>query len=187
MSNLDIMLERNREFAAGQSAAGTLMPSLPRAMPHVKAVIIGCAGYACGAGRDPRNQAGRGGRHSQYRGPNHPGAVGGIGAARANWPGCRRGSGRRQGVSPDRASSHRLRHHPPRRRPREAGALFPNTRSRSEGKSGHGPAASSVAVNVALLKSIPALPAKWIVSGLVYDVATGLVETVVPPAPIRAA
>src|SRR5580704_14213444 len=43
MNNLDNMLERNKDFAAQQSAAGTLMPSLPRAMPNVKAVIIGCA------------------------------------------------------------------------------------------------------------------------------------------------
>jgi carbonic anhydrase len=31
------------------------------------------------------------------------------------------------------------------------------------------------------------LPAAWIISGLVYDVATGLIEVAVPPAPIRAA
>src|SRR5271163_2546044 len=43
MSNLDHLLQRNQEFAAQQSAAGTLMPSLPRAMPNVKAIIIGCA------------------------------------------------------------------------------------------------------------------------------------------------
>src|ERR1700722_14063317 len=43
MNNLDGLLERNKEFAAQQSAEGTLMPSLPRAMPNVKAVIIGCA------------------------------------------------------------------------------------------------------------------------------------------------
>src|SRR5271154_6435737 len=43
MNNLDSMLERNKEFAAQQSAAGTLMPSLPQAMPNVKAIIIGCA------------------------------------------------------------------------------------------------------------------------------------------------
>jgi len=45
----------------------------------------------------------------------------------------------------------------------------------------------SVAVDVALLRTIPALPGGWLVSGLVYDVATGLVEIVVPPAPIRTA
>jgi carbonic anhydrase len=43
---------------------------------------------------------------------------------------------------------------------------------------------AAVAVDVAMLKSIPALPSNWLVSGLVYDVATGLVEVVVPPAPL---
>ena len=43
MNNLDQLLERNKDFAAQQSAAGTLMPSLPRALPKLKATIIGCA------------------------------------------------------------------------------------------------------------------------------------------------
>ena len=43
MSNLDHLLQRNKEFAVQQSAEGTLMPSLPRAMPKLKAIIIGCA------------------------------------------------------------------------------------------------------------------------------------------------
>ena len=43
MNNLDHMLEHNKDFAAQQSAAGTLMPPLPRALPNVKAIIIGCA------------------------------------------------------------------------------------------------------------------------------------------------
>ena len=43
MSNLDSLLKRNKDFAALQSTAGTLMPSLPDAMPNVKALIIGCA------------------------------------------------------------------------------------------------------------------------------------------------
>jgi len=38
-----------------------------------------------------------------------------------------------------------------------------------------------------LLRTIPALPGEWLVSGLVYDVATGLVEVVVLAAPIRGA
>ena len=45
---------------------------------------------------------------------------------------------------------------------------------------------AAVAVDVALLRAIPALPGEWLISGLVYDVATGLVEIVVPPAAIRA-
>lgn len=44
---------------------------------------------------------------------------------------------------------------------------------------------AAVAIDVAALRAIPALPAAWLISGLVYDVTTGLVEVVVPPAPIR--
>jgi carbonic anhydrase len=44
---------------------------------------------------------------------------------------------------------------------------------------------AAVAVDVAALREIPALPNEWIISGLVYNVATGLVDVVVPPAPIR--
>jgi carbonic anhydrase len=43
---------------------------------------------------------------------------------------------------------------------------------------------AAVAIDVAALKANPALPGSWLVSGLVYDVATGLVEVVVPPAPL---
>jgi carbonic anhydrase len=44
---------------------------------------------------------------------------------------------------------------------------------------------AAVAIDVALLRAIPALPGQWLLSGLVYDVATGRVEVIVPPAPIR--
>ena len=43
MNYLDLVLERNKDFAAKQSAAGAPMPSLPRSLPNVKAIIIGCA------------------------------------------------------------------------------------------------------------------------------------------------
>jgi carbonic anhydrase len=46
---------------------------------------------------------------------------------------------------------------------------------------------AAVAVDVALLRAIPALPGEWLISGLIYDVATGLVDIVVPPARIRSA
>jgi carbonic anhydrase len=46
---------------------------------------------------------------------------------------------------------------------------------------------TAVALDVAALRAIPALPGAWLISGLMYDVATGIVEIVVPPAPIRAA
>lgn len=44
----------------------------------------------------------------------------------------------------------------------------------------------SVKVDTAVLHQAPALPASFAVSGLVYDVGTGRVETVVAPAPLRA-
>src|SRR6204780_4079948 len=40
MNNLDVMLKRNKEYAAQHSEAGAL---LPQSLPDVKAVIIGCA------------------------------------------------------------------------------------------------------------------------------------------------
>src|SRR5580704_14255563 len=43
MSNLDGLLQRNKEFAAQQKAAGTLPASLPEVMPNLKAMVIGCA------------------------------------------------------------------------------------------------------------------------------------------------
>lgn len=44
----------------------------------------------------------------------------------------------------------------------------------------------AVALDVAALKANKALPDGLVVSGLVYDVKTGKIETVVPPAPLRA-
>lgn len=45
---------------------------------------------------------------------------------------------------------------------------------------------AAVAADVATLKATPALPGEWLVSGLVCDVATRLVETIVPPTPLHA-
>lgn len=46
---------------------------------------------------------------------------------------------------------------------------------------------AAVAGDVAVLRAVPALPSQWLISGLVYDVATGRIEVVVPPAPLRSA
>lgn len=43
----------------------------------------------------------------------------------------------------------------------------------------------AVAVDVASLKANPLLPGEFTLSGLVYDVANGKIEIVVPPAPLR--
>ncbi|HEX6496308.1 MAG TPA: hypothetical protein VF018_12535 [Acidobacteriaceae bacterium] len=43
MNTLESMLERNKDLPRGSLPQGTLTPSLPQALPHVKAIIIGCA------------------------------------------------------------------------------------------------------------------------------------------------
>jgi carbonic anhydrase len=44
---------------------------------------------------------------------------------------------------------------------------------------------AAVAIDVAALKANPQLPGGFLVTGMVYDVATGKVETVVPSALLR--
>jgi carbonic anhydrase len=186
MNNLDHMLERNKDFAAQQSAAGTLMPSLPRALPNVKAVIIGCAdmrvdpadilGIKPGEAVIMRNIGGRitPGLLEQL------GLLGRIGEVAAEIPG---GGGEFHII---------VLHHTDCGITRLAGdpAMLAHYFQVKEGdlkaKAVTDPRAA-VAVDVALLRAIPTLPGAWLVSGLVYDVANGLVEIVVPPAPIRTA
>src|SRR5271170_2872772 len=186
MSNLDSMLKRNQDFAAQQSAAGTLMPSLPRAMPNVKAVIIGCAdmrvdpahvlGIKPGEAVVIRNIGGRitPGLLEQL------GLLGRIGQVAGEVP----GGGEEFHIV--------LLQHTDCGITRLAGdpAMLTRYFQIQEGelktKAVTDPRAA-VAVDVALLRAIPALPGEWFVSGLVYDVATGLVETAVPPARIRTA
>lgn len=45
--------------------------------------------------------------------------------------------------------------------------------------------AEAVAEDVAAIKANPFLPAEFLVSGLVYDVTTGLIDVVVPPDQLR--
>jgi carbonic anhydrase len=184
MNNLDQLLERNKEFAVRQSAAGTLMPSLPRALPNVKAVIIGCAdmrvdpahvlGIKPGEAVVLRNIGGRItpglleqlgllGRIGEVAGEN-PGGGGEFHLVFLHHTDC--GMTRLTGDPAMLAHYFQI----------PEGAL--NTKAVADPR-------AAVAVDVAALRAIPALPAAWLISGLVYDVATGLVEIVVPPAPIR--
>ena len=186
MSNLDSMLERNKQFAARESAAGTLMPSLPRALPNVRAIIVGCAdmrvdpahvlGITPGEAVVMRNIGGR----------ITPGLLEQldllvrIGEVAGEVPGggeefhiivlqhtdC--------GITRLAGDTDKLARY------------FQIQESELRTKAVTNPRAA-VAVDVAALRAIPALPGEWLVSGLVYDVATGLVEVVLPPAPIRAA
>jgi carbonic anhydrase len=186
MSQVDDLLQRNKEFAARQSAAGTLMPSLPRAMPNLRAIIIGCAdmrvdpahvlGTKPGEAVVLRNIGGRitPGLLEQL------GLLGRIGQVAGEVPGggaefhlivlqhtdC--------GITRLAGDPAMLTHY------------FQIREADLRTKAVIDPRAA-VAVDVAALRAVPALPATWLVSGLVYDVATGLVEIIVPPAPIRTA
>jgi carbonic anhydrase len=185
MSTLDSMLERNKDFAARQSAAGTLMPSLPDATPNLKAMIIGCADMRV----DPAHLLGLkpgealvlrniGGRITPVL-LQELGMLGRIGQVMGKVAG---GGGEFHLI---------VLHHTDCGITRLAGDhpmlahYFQIEEGNVETKTVTDPRAA-VAGDVAWLKTIPALPRQWLVSGLVYDVATGLVETVVPPAPIRA-
>ena len=136
VNNLDNMLERNKDFAARQSAAGTLMPSLPRALPNVKAIIIGCADMRV----DPAHVLGiKPGEAVVIRnigGRITPGLLEQLGLL-GHRSGCRRDSWRRRGVSHHRTSAHRLRHDSACGRPRHADALFSNTKRGTQGQSDH--------------------------------------------------
>jgi carbonic anhydrase len=186
MNSLESMLERNKDFAAQQSAAGTLMPSLPQALPKVKAIIIGCAdmrvdpahvlGIKPGEAVVMRNIGGRitPGLLEQVR------LLGRIGEVAGEIPG---GGGEFHII---------VLHHTDCGITRLVGdpAMLVHYFQIQEGelkKEVVTDPRAAVTVDVASIRAIPALPAEWLISGLVYDVATGLVEVVVPPAMIRTA
>ena len=183
MSNLDSMLERNKDFAARQSAAGTIMPWLPQALPNVRAIIIGCAdmrvdpahvlGIKPGEAVVMRNIGGRitPGLLEQL------GLLGRIGEVAGEIPG---GGGEFHIIVLQHTDCGitRLADDPSMLK-----RYFQIHDGELKTKAVTDPRAA-VAVDVAMLRAIPALPGEWLVSGLVYDVATGLVEIVVPPARI---
>ena len=184
MSNLDSLLERNQVFAAQQSAAGTLMPSLPQALPNVKAIIIGCAdmrvdpahilGIKPGEAMVMRNIGGRitPGLFEEL------GLLGRIGQIAGEIAG---GGGEFHIIILQHTDCGITRLAGD---PAMLARYFQMEEGELKSKAVTDPRAA-VAVDVALLRTIPALPGGWLVSGLIYDVATGLVEVVVAPAPIR--
>src|SRR5271168_3662007 len=186
MSGLESMLERNKDFAARQSAAGTLMPSLPRALPNVRAVIIGCAdmrvdpahvlGIQPGEAVVMRNIGGRitPGLLEQL------GLLGRIGDVAGEIPG---GGGEFHIVVLQHTDCGITRLTGD---PAMLTSYFQIQERELKTKAVTDPRAA-VAVDVASLRAIHALPGAWLISGLVYDVGTGLIEIVVPPAPIRTA
>jgi carbonic anhydrase len=186
MNNLDRLLQRNKEFAAEQAAAGGLMPSLLRAMPDVKAIIIGCADMRA----DPAHVLGTkpgeavvlrniGGRITPGL-LEQLGLLGRIGQVAGEVPG---GGGEFHIIVLQHTDCGMTRLSGD---PAMLAHYFQIQEGELKTKAVSDPRAA-VAVDVAALRAIPALPGAWFVSGLVYDVATGLVEVVVPAAPIRSA
>jgi carbonic anhydrase len=184
MKVLDTMLKRNQDFAARESASGSLMPSLPRALPNVKAIVISCADPRVGptdvlgiksgeavvirniGGRvtpDVLEQLGLLGRIGEVAKAN-PGGGGEFNLIVLHHTDC--GSTRLVGD------------------PALLAHYFQIPEGEVEAKWVRDPR-KAVAVDVAVLKGIDALPRDWLISGLVYDVATGKVEVVVPAEKIR--
>lgn len=177
MDTLELMLKRNKESAAP-------VPSLPESLQTLKAVIIGCAdmrvdpahvlGIKPGEAVVMRNIGGRitPGLLEQV------GLLGRIGEVARTIPG---GGGEFHLIvlhHTDCGSTRLLGD------PSMLAHYFQVPETEVESKSVRDPR-NSVVVDVAALRAIPALPDEWLISGLVYDVETGLVEVVVPAAPIR--
>jgi carbonic anhydrase len=186
MNTLDSMLRRNKDFAARQSAAGTLMPSLPRALPNVKAIVIGWADMRV----DPAHVLGiKPGEAVVMRnigGRITPGVLeeldllGRIGEVAGQTPG---GGGEFHIIVLQHTDCGITRLVGD---PAMLGDYFQIQEGELRKKAVNDPRAA-VTADVAALRAIRALPGEWLISGLVYNMASGLVETVVPPAPIRAA
>jgi len=186
MNSLNSFLQRNKDFAAQQSSEGTLMPSLPRALPNVKAIVIGCAdmrvdpadilGIKPGEAVIMRNIGGRitPGLLEQLA------LLGRIGEVAGEIPG---GGGEFHLIVLQHTDCGITRLAGD---PAMLARYFQIQEGEVKKKTVTDPRAA-VTADVALLRAIPAVPSAWLISGLVYDVATGLVEIVEPPALIRAA
>ncbi len=175
MNPIEILTNRNRDFAAHQFAEGLTL------MPKLKTMIIGCAdprvdpahvlGLEPGETAVIRNVGGRV-TPSALREMAMLQAVGRAGGG---------GSGGRFDII--------VLHHTDCGITRLEGRrdmlanFFEIDEQALTSKAVSDPRAS-VVVDVMALRASP-LPPSWVVSGMVYDVKTGLVETVVPPESTR--
>ena len=183
MNELQTLLERNKQIAAQESVAGKLQPPLPDALPHVKAIIIGCAdmrvdpahvlGIEPGEAVVLRNIGGRvtPGLLAQL------GMLGRIGQVAGKVPG---GGGEFHIIVLQHTDCGITR------LAEEFAMLaeyFQTEQTDLSSKAVNNPRIA-VATDVATLRKVPGLPGEWLLSGLVYDIASGLVETVMPPLPL---
>jgi carbonic anhydrase len=184
MTTFDTLMKRNQDFAAQQSAANSLMPSLPDALPHVKALIIGCADMRVDPAHVLGIKPGEAVVMLNIGGRITPGTLQMLGLL-----------GKIAQVAeaiPGGGDEFHLivLHHTDCGITRLVGYpdmltdYFAISKEELTAKAVTDPRAA-VAADVAVLRANPALPSMWLVSGLVYNVATGLVDVVVPPTPLR--
>ena len=184
MNYVDTLLARNRAFAGEQVAAGTLMPSLPKQLPDVRAVIIGCADMRVDPAQLLQLKPGEAVVMRNIGGRVTPGLLQQLGL-------LGRISEVAQAVPGGGGEFHiivlhhtdcgilRLAHDP-----EMLAGYFGITQENLTNKAVADPELA-VAADVAALRAVPALPAQWMISGHVYDVATGAVRMIVPTAPLR--
>jgi carbonic anhydrase len=185
MATFDTLINRNKDFAAHQFVtSSSLKPTLEETLHSAKALIIACAdprddpayvlGFEPGEAVVLRNIGGRItpgtlqlmallGRIGQVAGEN-PGGGDEFHLIVLHHTDC---GIKRLADNPDLLADY-----------------FGINKEGLPAKAVTDPRAA-VAVDVAALRATPTLPGEWLVSGLVYSVATGLVETVVPPSPLR--
>lgn len=185
MTHLDTLLGRNREVAAQDRTAGKLQPSLPDALPLVKALIIGCADMRVDPAHILGLQPGEavvlrniGGRITPGL-PAQLGMLGRIGEVAGEAPG---GGGEFHVIVLQHTDCGITRL---AKDPAMLAQYFQINESDLASKAIRDPHAA-VAADVATLRAVPGLPGSWLLSGLVYNVSTGLAEIVIPPQPISA-
>ena len=186
MGTFDTLINRNKDFATHEFVtSSSLKPTLEATLHTAKALIIACAdprddpavmlGFESGEAVVLRNIGGRItpgtlqmmallGRIGQVAGEN-PGSENEFYLIVLQHTDC---GIKRLAGNPDMLADY-----------------FAIAKEALQSKAVTDPRAA-VAVDVAALKANPALPGEWLVCGLVYDSATGLVETIVPPTPLRA-
>jgi carbonic anhydrase len=176
MLTLDTLTKRNHDFAAHQFVAGLPM------MPTLRTMIIGCV--------DPRVDP----AHLLCLDPGEALVIRNIGGritrATLQEMAMLQTIAQVQGANPGGEFHLIVLHHTDcgitrlEGKPDMLASYFGIGKAELEAKAVTEPR-TSVAVDVASLKANPHLPNEWVVSGLVYDVATGLVEVVVPPASLK--
>jgi carbonic anhydrase len=173
MTTLDTLIKRNSDFAAHRFIAGLPM------MPTLRTMVIGCV--------DPRVDP----AHLLGLDPGEAIVIRNIGGritpATLQTMGMLQTIAQVQRANPGDGFHLIVLHHTDcgitrlQEKPDMLAGYFGIGKGELEAKAVTDPR-TSVAVDVAALRANPALPGGWLVSGLVYDIATGLVEAVMPAA-----